>query len=105
VLIISVGLRKVPNRTLRLVVVPTAQNPAPRMIIDIFVGPLPYVADHIDNTERTRASEMSIHVIGRRQSPSLIRHRNIRRIPCISPGIKAVEFTTLRCVLPLPLVG
>jgi len=105
VLIISICLRKVPNGTLWLVVVPTAQNATPRMIVDIFVGPLPNVADHIHYTQRTRARGMGIHVIGRRQSTSLIGHRNIRRVPGISPGIKAILVTSLGCILPLPLVG
>ena len=63
-LIIAISLGKVPDGTLRLVVVPPPQNAAPRMVIDIFIRPLPHVADHIHCTKWARARGMSIHMIG-----------------------------------------
>ena len=53
-----IGLRKVPARTLRLIVTTAAQNRRPRMFVHILVGPLPDVADQIHHAKRACALRM-----------------------------------------------
>src|ERR1700676_3555115 len=58
VLIVAVGLREVPNGPLWLVIAPAAQNRRAGVLIRIFVGPLPNVANHVHDTEETRSHWM-----------------------------------------------
>jgi len=59
-LIELVRLREVPVRGLRLIGVAAAQSRGARVLIVVFVGPLPNIADEIHHAKRTRAARMRI---------------------------------------------
>ena len=44
VLVEAIGLREIPQRSLRLVIAAAAQDAAARVFVNKFVSPLPYVA-------------------------------------------------------------
>src|SRR6476659_353573 len=50
VLIVAIGLRKIPDRTLRLIVAAAAHDGSSSVIILELIGPLPYVAYQILHT-------------------------------------------------------
>src|SRR5258708_40110335 len=69
VLVELVGLREIPVRGLRQVGAPAAQRRGASVLVVELVGPLPYVADQVHHTERTRTLRMRIHVGGYRPLP------------------------------------
>ena len=103
VFVVAVGLRKIPDGALRAVVAAPSQNSRPRMIIRIFVCPLPDVSHHIHHPKRACSCGMSIHLVGAMQNTSFVRNRNDTCIPAISPRI-GPAIASLRGILPLPLV-
>ena len=58
------GKRKIPDGALRLVVLTPAHDGGTRVLVLVFVGPLPDVADQIHHAERTGAFRMRVHRIG-----------------------------------------
>src|SRR6266481_5540253 len=98
-----IRLRKIPNRTLRLVVASSAQNSTPRMFVGEFVRPLPHVADKVHHSKRTSSFRMRVDGIRTAHRPVLIRFRNGGRVPLVAPGIDAA-IGALRRILPLPFV-
>ena len=47
VLVVPVGLREVPDGALRLIMISTAQNRRTRVVVDVLICPLPYIAHHV----------------------------------------------------------
>src|SRR6202012_4784881 len=64
VLIEPIRLREVPYRSLRLIKTAATQNSAARMLVDVFVGPLPDVADQIHHSKRARSGWMRVDAVG-----------------------------------------
>src|SRR5208283_2049543 len=75
-----------------------------RMGIAIFVCPLGYVADQIENTKWACSLRESRYVDGRTQGRSRIYRGKNLGVPVVPPRIGATA-ARLRCVLPLPLMG
>ena len=103
VLIQSVRRRKIPDRALRQIITAAAQNSAAGVFVGKFFGPLPHVANHVLNAERTRPLRMSIHRVRAPQFASLVGCRHQRRIPAVSPRIQSAV-RALTGILPLPFV-
>lgn len=74
-LLISISLREVPDRALRLVVISATDYGGASMVVEILVGPLPYVPYHIHYAERAGSAGVRIHVARRQRDASLIRNR------------------------------
>src|SRR6516164_8052881 len=70
-LVVAIGLRKIPYRALRLIVAATAKYPSAGVVVDVFVGPLPDVSDHVGNSERTGARRVRINTVRRAERPAL----------------------------------
>src|SRR5580658_8252005 len=107
----------------------TTHNSRPRMLVDVFIRPLPDISNHIHYAKWTRAVGVRIHIAGREHSPSPVRNRRggiLRIVPiarryrhglrlrntsqyrgrrpiAITPWIKLIAIS-LRGVLPLPLM-
>lgn len=64
VLIIAVCFWEVPDGTLWLVVVAAPQNAGSRVLVFVFIGPLPDITNHILDSEGAGSSRMSVHVRG-----------------------------------------
>ena len=47
-----------------VIVIAPAQDRGTRMFVDVFIGPLPHVADHVDDPKWTGAIGMRIHIAG-----------------------------------------
>src|ERR1700744_1382817 len=58
VLIEPIRLREIPDRALRMIKTDATQNSAARVLVYIFVGPLPDVADQIHHSKRARSGWM-----------------------------------------------
>src|SRR5271170_1622368 len=65
VLIIAIGLREVPDRTLRLIMASSAEYASARVVIDVLIGPLPDVPHHIDDAKWACPGWIRIDLIGR----------------------------------------
>src|SRR5208337_2396594 len=102
-LIILVSLRKIPLRPLGLVVAPTTENSRAGVLIDVFICPLPNVADHVHHAERACSRRMCINIIRTSHSAPTIRRRYGTRFPRIAPWIDATVGSLGR-ILPLPFV-
>src|SRR5581483_4832441 len=74
-----------------------------RVFVSVLVGPLPDVAHHIHDTERTGAGWMRIDIIGSIESATVTGSGHGILLPCISPRVSAA-ICALRGVLPLPLM-
>ena len=74
-LFVFVGLWEVPHGALRLKVTASANNGGASVLIDVLVGPLPYIAYHVHYTERTRSLGMRINIARRKHGATLIRSR------------------------------
>lgn len=59
---VLVGLRKIPDGALRSIVAAAPQDGRPSMFIDILIRPLPYIANHIQDSKRARPFWMCIDV-------------------------------------------
>src|SRR5580658_11131521 len=68
-----IRLRKVPDRALRLIVAAAAQNTAARVLINKFVGPLPYISYQVHHAEWTGSLRMSIDWIWTSHGARLVR--------------------------------
>lgn len=86
-LIEAIGLRKIPNGTLRLVVASAPEHGCTSVLIGEFVGPLPHIAHEVRNSEGARSSRMGIDIIRAPKASTLVRHRHGRVIPGIAPWI------------------
>src|SRR5208282_4395048 len=95
--------REIPDRSLRLVVTSAAQNSAAGVLVEIFIRPLPDVADQIHHAERACAFWMSRDSIGAAHGSALVRRWNRGSIPLISPRIKPAVGAR-GGVLPFPFV-
>lgn len=73
-LVEAIGLRKIPNGTLRLIVTAPANNTGARVFISELVGPLPHIANQILYSERTCSVGVGIHIVGTTQCPALVGH-------------------------------
>src|SRR5271170_7805003 len=102
-LVQSVGLGKIPDRALRLIVAATPQNAGPRVLVNELLGPLPNVSDHVHYAKRTRPLRMRVCQIWTTHAPRLVGHGHGAGVPLVPPRIEP-SVVTLRCVLPLPLV-
>src|ERR1700722_19062597 len=102
-LIELVRLREIPHRSLRLVIASAAQNSATRVIVDVFVGPLPHVADEIHHAERTRAGWMRAHAVGTAHRAAFVGRWYRCGVPLVAPRIDAAV-AALRGVLPFPFM-
>ena len=93
-LIVTISLRKIPERSRRLIIAAPAQNAAASMLVDKLIRPLPHVADQVHDSVRTRARGMSAYRIRATHGAAVIDNRNAARIPSLAPGIEAtVGFT------------
>src|SRR5579862_5513546 len=122
VLFVAICLRKVPDGSLRLVVAPSADNRCARVLIHIFIRPLPHVPHHIHYAERAGPLRVRIDGTCDRHYASFVRRgrRRIcgitlprackrtgacgRREPVAIPPWKDTVIVSLRCKLPLPLM-
>jgi hypothetical protein len=68
------------------------------------IGPLPYIAHHIEDTERTRATRECRYVGRRCGIVTSIYGRDIRCQESIAPRVLPA-IGALGSVLPLPLIG
>src|SRR5258708_120571 len=59
-LVIPIGLRKIPDGALWAVMAAPAQDGGAGVGIGIFIGPLPDIAHHIENTKRAGAGRMRL---------------------------------------------
>ncbi len=74
-LLVSVSLREVPDRALRLIVTASAHDGSACVLVEVFIGPLPYISDHVHYTERTGHIGMRIHIVRGKHRTALIRNR------------------------------
>src|ERR1700722_7375410 len=102
-LVQTVRWRKVPPRTLRLIVTPSAQGASAGVFINEFVGPLPDITDKVFYAKRASRLGMRIHRIGPSQLTFLVRVGYSCSVPNIAPWVEP-SIATLRCVLPFPFV-
>jgi len=89
VLIEAIGLRKIPNGALRLVVASAPEHSCTSVLIGKFVGPLPHVAHEVRNSERACSSRVSIYIVGAAKDATLVRQRYGCVIPRIAPWIES----------------
>src|SRR5271155_3513613 len=104
VLIVTICLREIPDRALRLIVASSAQNPRPGVFVDKFVRPLPDISNHIHNAKWTCSCRVRIDIVRLRQFASFVWIWDVGRVPGIAPWIHAVLVAALGRVLPLPIV-
>src|SRR5882724_11151074 len=74
-LIVFVSLWEVPYRALRLIVAASAKDGSASVLIEVLVGPLPDISDHVHYAERTRSLGMRIHIAWGKHRTPLIRSR------------------------------
>src|SRR5580658_11273782 len=98
-----IGLRKIPDRALRLVATAAAKNSAARVLVLKFLGPLPDVAHHILYAKGARAFRMSAHFVRGAHRARLFRRRNRGVVPFLAPRIET-SVRSLRGILPFPFV-
>src|SRR5215469_14238802 len=84
-----IRLRKIPLRSLGLVVAAAAQDAGARVFIHDLLGPLPDISRHVHDSERTRARWMLVHRIWTARAAALVGNGNRVPIPFVSPGIDA----------------
>src|SRR5258708_3649736 len=119
-LFVSVGLREVPDRALRLIMTASANDGGARVLVEVLIGPLPYVADHIHHAKWAGPLGMRIHVVRGKHRTAVIRNRCRSivfqgagnwtsvpggRKPVAVPPRKSASIVALRRILPLPLAG
>jgi len=82
VLVVLVCLRKIPDRSLRAVVTASTQDRSARMVVCVFICPLPDISHHIHYAEGARSVWMRIDIARRRHYPAAVckRSRCILRI-------------------------
>ena len=103
VFVVAIGLRKVPDGTLRLVVLAAAHDGRASMLVGVFIGPLPDVAHHIHHAVRARASGWASTASGPRMERPWSGEGTLAKLPFTAPRISAAV-GALRRKLPLPLV-
>ena len=74
-LIVFVSLWEVPYRALRLIVAASAKDGSASVLIEILIGPLPYVAYHIHDAKRTGSLRVRIHITCWKHGATLVRSR------------------------------
>jgi hypothetical protein len=104
VLIVEISLREIPHRTLRLVVAAAAQNRSPGVVVEIFVRPLPDIADQVHHADCARAFGVRRDVIWPAHRPSFVGNRNCGGLPLVAPWVHA-SIGSLGGELPLPFIG
>ena len=102
-LIVSVSLRKIPDRSLGLIIAASAQDCRACVLVCVFVGPLPDIADHVRNAKWARSVRVRIHIVGTAHRSALIGHWHSTSIPRVAPRVDAA-IGSLRGQLPLPLM-
>src|SRR5580692_2610058 len=103
VLVQLVSLREIPDRALGLIVTAAAENAAPGVLVNKFLGPLPHISYHIHDAERAGALRMCVNRIRTSHGARFIGHGRRAAVPLVTPRIEAAV-RALGCVLPLPLM-
>src|SRR5277367_4251391 len=103
VLVVAIRLRKIPDRSLRLVVFATTHNSAARVLIRKLIRPLPYVAHQVHHAKGARAQRMRIHITGPRHGAAGCKRGQVSREKPVTPRIRA-PIRALRRKLPLPFM-
>src|SRR5215469_10900654 len=98
-----IRLRKIPHRSLRLIVAAAAQDAGARVFIHDLLGPLPDISCQVHHPERTGTLRMLVHRVWPTQAAAFVRNGNRVSIPLAAPGVPAAV-ETLRRILPLPLM-
>src|SRR5215469_16181509 len=98
-----IRLRKIPYRSLRLIVAAAAQDAGARVFVHDLFCPLPDISCHVHGSERTGALRVPVHRIWPTQAAAFVGNGNRISIPFVAPGIEAAV-RTLRRILPLPLM-
>src|ERR1700678_2021755 len=101
VLVQFVGLRKVPDRALRLIVAAAAKNASPGVFISKLFRPLPDISHQIHYAEWAGSLGMCIDRIRTSHGARLVRQRHGAVVPLVTPRIEA-SIGALGCVLPFP---
>src|ERR1035437_1085290 len=96
-LVVAIGLRKVPDGALWLVMVASAQDGAPCMLVEVLIGPLPHIAHHVHHTERARSLRMRIDIAGRKHHAALVGSRRWRILRIGAHGTRPRTSVELRC--------
>src|SRR6267154_6002201 len=96
-----VRLGKIPDRPLRLVITPTAEDSTPCVFVGELFRPLPDVADQVHHTKCASTFRMCVYRIGTPHRSVFIRFRHRGCVPLVAPGIDAA-IGGLCGILPLP---
>src|ERR1700730_5531490 len=101
--VVFVGLRKIPNRALRLIVAAATQDASASVLIQILIGPLPDIPHEIHHAKRACSVRMLIYIVGISHRTALILDRHGACVPCITPRISSA-ISALCGELPLPFM-
>jgi len=80
-----VGLGKIPDRALRLIVAAAPQNVGPRVLVNELFRPLPNISGHVHYGKRTRPLRMRVGQIWTAHAPRLIGHGPGACVPLVPP--------------------
>src|SRR6202789_2783179 len=99
-----VCLRKIPHRTLGLIVFASTESRRTCVCIDKFFGPLPDIANQVHHAKRTRSLRVRIDRIRSAHNAALVGNWDRTCAPPVYQRIGAATLA-LRRILPLPLMG
>src|SRR5882724_9060855 len=102
--IVFVGLGKIPDRALWLIIAAATQDAGTSVLIYVLVGPLSDILHEIHHAKRACSARMRIHIFRTPHRTALIRDRHGACVPCIAPRINSA-IRALRGELPLPFMG
>src|ERR1035438_789778 len=103
VLVETVGAGEIPAASAGAIVAAAAQDGGARMLILVFIGPLPDVAREVHHAERAGAFRESIDIGGSAQLAAVLGRGHAGVAGGVAPRIHTVV-GTLRGVLPFPFV-
>src|SRR5271157_5756319 len=98
-----IGLRKIPNRALRLVITASSKNPPASFLVLKFLPPPPPLSGPVHYAKRACPLRVRVHCIRSAHGSVFVHGWNCVGIPRVAPGI-CTSIRPLGRILPLPLV-